>query len=89
MDSIRTVIQDILISISCYSNKACNQIIGMKVRIKNDERGLLFRDGNYIKSLRPGKYFFNPFVKYSIVISDINKAFDPAGKNINLFLEAR
>lgn len=30
----------------------------MKVAIKNDERGLLFKDGNYVKCLKPGKYSF-------------------------------
>ncbi|WP_027627634.1 slipin family protein [Ruminiclostridium cellobioparum] len=58
----------------------------MKVIIKNDERGLLFRDGNYVKCLMPEKHSLNPFVKYSVVVSDVNKAFDAAGKNINLFL---
>jgi regulator of protease activity HflC (stomatin/prohibitin superfamily) len=60
----------------------------MKVRItiKNDERGLLFKDGNYIKRLSPGKHTFNPFVKYQVVICDINKAFENGGRNINLFL---
>ncbi|MCX7922685.1 MAG: slipin family protein [Clostridia bacterium] len=57
----------------------------MKVNIKNDERGLLFRDGNYIKCLKPRKHHLNPFIKYSVVVSDVNKAFDAAGKNINLF----
>jgi hypothetical protein len=47
----------------------------------------LFRDGNYIKCLKPGKYTLNPFIKYNVVVADINKAFDTAGKNINLFLE--
>lgn len=60
--------------------------VKMKVNIKNDERGLLFRDGNYIKCLKPGKHSLNPFIKYSAVVSDVNKAFDAAGKNINLFL---
>lgn len=59
----------------------------MKIIIKNDERGLLFRDGNYIKCLRPGKHSLNPFIKYSVIKADVNKAFDTAGKNINLFLE--
>ena len=59
----------------------------MKVNIKNDERGLLFKDGNYIKCLKQGKYFFNPLVKFNVVVSDVNKAFDTAGRNINLFLK--
>lgn len=59
----------------------------MKVRIKNDERGLLFKDGNYVQCLKPGRYFLNPFAKYNVTISDINNRFETNGKNINLFLE--
>ena len=59
----------------------------MSIIIRNDERGLLFKNGNYIKCLKPGKYYLNPFVKYSVVTTDVNKAFDSAGKNINLLLE--
>jgi regulator of protease activity HflC (stomatin/prohibitin superfamily) len=58
----------------------------MKVFIKNDERGLLYKDGNYIKCLKPGKYSFNPFIKYSVVLADVSKTFDTVGKNLNLFL---
>ena len=50
--------------------------VKMKVNIKNDERGLLFKEGNYIKCLKPGKHLLNPFIKYSVVVSDVNKAFD-------------
>ena len=60
--------------------------VKMKVNIKNDERGLLSKDGNYIKCLKTGKHHLNPFIKYSVVVSDVNKAFDATGKNINLFL---
>lgn len=59
----------------------------MSIRIKNDERGLLFKDGNYEKCLKPGKYTLNPFVKYKVTILDINNRFETSGKNINLFLE--
>lgn len=59
----------------------------MKVLVKNDERALLFKDGNYVKCLKPGKYIFNPFVKYSVTVLDVNKEFDAAGKNINIYLE--
>lgn len=59
----------------------------MKVIVKNDERGLLFRDGNYVKCLKPGKYSLNPFVQYTVHICDLNKPFDAAGKNLNIFLQ--
>ncbi|HEY9061568.1 MAG TPA: slipin family protein [Pseudobacteroides sp.] len=58
----------------------------MKTIIKNDERGLLFKDGNYVRCLKPGKYTFNPFIKYSVVVVDVNKAFDGVGKNLNLYI---
>ncbi|TYQ15544.1 UNVERIFIED_CONTAM: regulator of protease activity HflC (stomatin/prohibitin superfamily) [Acetivibrio alkalicellulosi] len=58
----------------------------MKVIIKNDERGLLFKDGNYDRCLKPGKHYLNPFVKYNVVVCGVDRAFDSAGKNINLFL---
>jgi regulator of protease activity HflC (stomatin/prohibitin superfamily) len=59
----------------------------MKVRIKNDERGLLFKEGNYVRCLMPGKHSFNPFVEYSVKVADLNKASDTAGKNLNIFLQ--
>lgn len=59
----------------------------MQVRIKNDDRGLLFKDGNYVKCLKPGRYILNPFSKYKVMTSDINDRFEVDGKNINLFLK--
>lgn len=59
----------------------------MHVMIKNEERGLLFKDGNYVKCLPPGEHFFNPFADYHVVKADINLPFDPAGKNINIYLK--
>src|SRR5690606_29794336 len=58
-----------------------------RVKIKNDERGLLFKDGNYIKCLQQGKHTLNPFIKYSVVRQDLNQPFDPADKNLNTYLE--
>ncbi len=59
----------------------------MKVAIKNDERGLLFKDGNYVKCLKPGKYSFNPFVNYTVAVADVNKVFETVGKNLAIYLE--
>lgn len=58
----------------------------MKIMIKNDECGLLFKEGNYVKCLKSGKYRLNPFVAYKVVVYDMNKAFEPEGKNLNVFL---
>lgn len=57
-----------------------------RVVIKNDERGLLFKNGNYINYLQPGTYFFPPFVDNEVVKLDINLPFHIPGKNLNLFL---
>ena len=67
--------------------KLSKKVNEMKVIVKNDERGLLFRDGNYIKCLKPGKHRFSPFIDYSVTIADLNKPFDPDEKNINIFLQ--
>lgn len=45
----------------------------MKYYIKKTERGLLFQNGDYIKSLEPGKYSFLSFLKYKVVILDVTK----------------
>lgn len=57
------------------------------MKIKNDERGLLFKDGNYEKCLHPGKHTLNPFIKYSLIKQDVNQPFDPVDKNLNMYLE--
>lgn len=59
----------------------------LRVQIKKDERGLLFKDGDYVKCLQPGKYLFNPFVNYHLIKADVNQPFDPEGKNINVYLQ--
>ncbi|MCT4543397.1 MAG: slipin family protein [Vallitalea sp.] len=49
----------------------------MKYYIKKTERGLLFKNGDYVKSLDPGKYSFLSFLNYKVVILDItNQRFD-------------
>ena len=53
--------------------------------ITKEERGLLYKDGDYVKYLKPGKYYFNPFIKYNLVKVDVNLPFDP-DENLNLFL---
>ncbi|QUI22772.1 slipin family protein [Vallitalea pronyensis] len=59
----------------------------MKILIKINERGLLFKDGNYEKCLKARSYFYMPFHKYEVVVMDINKPFIPKGYAIDTFLE--
>lgn len=58
----------------------------MIIKIKNYERGLLFKDGNFVRVLIPGKYLFNPLADYQVIVMDVNKPFIVPGKNLNLFL---
>ena len=53
--------------------------------VKNDERGLLFKDGNYVKLLKPGKYFFFWPNKCKVEVLDVNKPFETE-KDISVFL---
>ncbi|MGC5324198.1 slipin family protein [Brevibacillus sp. SYSU BS000544] len=57
-----------------------------KVIIQDDERGLLFKDGNYQRYLQPGKYFFPPFVNNEVIKLKIDQPFQVPDKNINLLL---
>lgn len=58
----------------------------MRIRIRDDERGLLFKDGNYVRHLQSGTYFFWPFSQYDVVIMNVNKPFTVMDKDLNLFL---
>ncbi|HMV42784.1 MAG TPA: slipin family protein [Leptospiraceae bacterium] len=58
----------------------------MFTTIRNDERGLLFKDGNYIKTLKPGKYLLAASLGHTLIRMDVNKAF-VTEKNLNLFLK--
>ncbi len=57
----------------------------MKVFIKNNERGLVFKNGNYEGCLKSGSYFYMPFHKYEVLIVDINKRFAPEAVDIETF----
>lgn len=59
----------------------------MRIIIKDHERGLLFKDGNYKEVLAPGKHFIMPFSEAKIEILDITKPFDVEGYDIELFLK--
>ena len=58
----------------------------MLTLIHNDERGLLFKDGNYIKTLKPGKHLLSAFLGHELIRMDLNKPF-LTSKNLNLFIK--
>lgn len=61
--------------------------IKMKYFIKKNERGLLFKNGDYIQCLQPGQYTFLSFLKYDVIILDINKPFHTIEYDLELFID--
>ncbi|HCC08052.1 MAG TPA: peptidase [Clostridiales bacterium] len=55
--------------------------------IRDYERGLLFKKGNYIKYLKPGNYIYPKTLNYEVIALDINKRFHVEGKDISIFLK--
>lgn len=60
---------------------------GMIMIIKEYERGLVFRKGNYVKFLMPGKYCKSPFRKEDILICDVHEPFQPEGIHMDYLLK--
>jgi Membrane protease subunits, stomatin/prohibitin homologs len=57
-----------------------------KITIQNDQRGLLFKDGSYVRLLGPGKHRFSFFSKMTVTVMDVTKPFVVPGKELALFL---
>ncbi|MGO4699367.1 slipin family protein [Paenibacillus sp. 2TAB26] len=57
-----------------------------KVIIKNDERGLLFKKGSYIKLLQPGVYRHTSFSDDTVILQNIAKRFAVPNMELKLFL---
>ncbi|MNZ85253.1 SPFH domain / Band 7 family protein [compost metagenome] len=57
-----------------------------KVIIKNDERGLLFKNGSYVKHLMPGVYRYATFTDYNVEILNTGSRFYVPNKELSLFL---
>ncbi|MCP4138620.1 MAG: slipin family protein [bacterium] len=58
----------------------------MRTIIKKDERGLIYKDGNYVSLLKPGKYFNGILMGKNVDILNVNHPF-VTGKNLNLYLD--
>lgn len=59
----------------------------MIITVKEHERGLLFKGGNYKGLLKPGRQFIMPFSQTRIEIMDITKPFQVIGYDIDIFLK--
>ncbi len=56
-----------------------------KVIIQDDERGLLFHKGSYVKKLNPGTYRFAAWSQSAVVVMNIARPFVVEGKDLQLF----
>lgn len=59
----------------------------MRIAIRDHERGILFKDGNFRGLLNPGKHFIMPFSQTKVEIMDITKPFCIAGYDLDMFLQ--
>ena len=58
----------------------------MKTIIRENQRGLLFKNGKYVKMLEPGKYHFLS-QNTSIELADVTEEFRPKGYDLGVFLQ--
>lgn len=58
----------------------------MKVRIQKDQRGLLYKKGEFLRVLAPGEHKIWSFFRYSYEIHDLDQPFKPP-RNLNLYKE--
>lgn len=58
-----------------------------KITIQADERGLLLKDGVYVRLLRPGVHRLSPFADYAVTLLNVSRPFAVPGKELNLFLQ--
>jgi regulator of protease activity HflC (stomatin/prohibitin superfamily) len=58
----------------------------IKTIIKDDERGLLFRKGSYVRLLAPGEYRHRLFGDESVVLQQVGKRFAVPGRELASFL---
>lgn len=61
------------------------------IHIQKDQRGLLFKRGDYVKHLKPGSYFLplfaNSFISpYRVIIMNVDDPFSPSDLDLHLFL---
>ena len=57
----------------------------MIATIKDYERGILLKHGNYIRCLHPGRHFFNPLGGYRVIHMNITQPFVVPGMDLNIF----
>jgi regulator of protease activity HflC (stomatin/prohibitin superfamily) len=56
----------------------------MALRIQKDQRGLLYKKGEYLRLLKPGEHFIPPFFGYTYEICFLEQPFTPS-RNLKLY----
>lgn len=59
----------------------------MKTIIKENQRGLLFKNGKFVKMLKSGNHTIFNFLGYSIELLDMNEAFSVKQYDLSVFLK--
>lgn len=59
----------------------------MKIIIKENQRGLLFKNGKFVKMLKTGNHTIFNFLGYSIEVMDLNEAFNMKQYDLSVFLK--
>ncbi|GKX28272.1 peptidase [Vallitalea longa] len=59
----------------------------MKYYIKKNERGLLFKNGDYVESIQPGEHSYSSFLKYEVIVLDINQPFACKDYSLDTFMD--
>lgn len=57
-----------------------------KTIIEQGERGLVFREGSYVRMLQPGTYRYTSWSKENIIVLALHEPFHVEGKDLQLFL---
>lgn len=57
------------------------------ITIQNDQRGLLFKKGSYVRLLGPGSYRVSPLSGQTVTVMNLNEPFIMPGKDIELFIQ--
>ena len=57
----------------------------MRFTVNQDQRMLVYRKGDYLRALKPGRYNHLSFTGCSLESYDVNERFEPP-RNLNLYL---
>lgn len=60
--------------------------MGLRLKVSKDERILVYKDGDYVRTLKPGKYWKRLFADMDYQRFNVDERFWPS-KNLNLYLE--